>query len=164
MRFQVVRAVVLTAALAGGLATAARAQDQSNPPQKAEDKPSSVLVNGMLAVPDAPKTETTPSKYSEENAKSDRMQLLDFTFKTLSDEQRAAIYRSIKSSNADKRPLDASYASVGLEIPATAELEALPQDATQAAPRTKDYRYAMAGDKVLLVWPANRFVVGVIGP
>ncbi|HVY58626.1 MAG TPA: hypothetical protein VHA77_12315 [Xanthobacteraceae bacterium] len=174
MAFHLVRALVAFAVLASGVA-AAGAQDQGgSAPQKgqekaqaekAQDKPNAPLVDGMLAVPGAPtQTDTTPSKYSEENAKSDRLLLLDYTFKTLTNEQRAAIYRSVERQKGDTRPLDGSYAAVGLELPVSTDLRPLPKDATEAVPRTKDYRYALAGEKVLLVYPANRYVVGVVGP
>jgi hypothetical protein len=124
------------------------------------DKPAdnSVFVNGALAVPGAPaNTDTVPAKFSEKNANDDKLITLAYTFKLLTDEQRRAIYEGLKGQPAGP----AFNADVGVELPSSIELRPVPTDVAVRVPQTKDYRYAVADNRVLLVAPVGRFVVGV---
>jgi Protein of unknown function (DUF1236) len=124
------------------------------------DKPAdnSVFVNGALAVPGAPaNTDTVPAKFSEKNAADDKLITLAYTFKLLTDEQRRAIYEGLKGQGAGP----AFNADIGVELPSTIELRPVPNDVAARVPQTKDYRYAVADNRVLLVAPVGRFVVGV---
>jgi hypothetical protein len=124
------------------------------------DKPAdnSVFVNGALAVPGAPaNTDTVPAKFSEKNAADDKLITLAYTFKLLTDEQRRAIYEGLKGQVAGP----AFNADIGIELPSTIELRPIPNDVAARVPQTKDYRYAVADNRVLLVAPVGRFVVGV---
>ena len=123
-----------------------------NPPQNA------VFVNGALAVPGAPaNTDTVPAKFSAKNAADDRLVTVAYTFKNLSDEQRRAIYQALKDQPAGP----AFNADVSAVLPATVELKAMPDEVVQRVPQTKDYQYAVAADRVLLVSPPTRIVVAV---
>jgi hypothetical protein len=124
------------------------------------DKPAddSVFVKGALAVPGAPaNTDTVPAKFSEKNAADDKLITLAYTFKLLTDEQRRAIYEGLKGQVAGP----AFNADIGIELPSTIELRPIPNDVAARVPQTKDYRYAVADNRVLLVAPVGRFVVGV---
>jgi hypothetical protein len=124
------------------------------------DKPAdnSVFINGALAVPGAPaNTDTVPAKFSEKNAADDKLITLAYTFKLLTDEQRRAIYEGLKGQGAGP----AFNADIGVELPSTIELRPVPNDVAARVPQTKDYRYAVADNRVLLVAPVGRFVVGV---
>jgi len=124
------------------------------------DKPAdnSVFINGALAVPGAPaNTDTVPAKFSEKNAADDKLITLAYTFKLLTDEQRRAIYEGLKGQVAGP----AFNADIGIELPSTIELRPIPNDVAARVPQTKDYRYAVADNRVLLVAPVGRFVVGV---
>ena len=46
-------------------------------------------------------------------------------------------------------------------MPSSIELRPVPSDVAARVPQTKDYRYAVADNRVLLVAPVGRFVVGV---
>jgi hypothetical protein len=117
-----------------------------------------VFVNGALAVPGAPaNTDTVPAKFSEKNAKDDKLVTLAYTFKLLTDEQRRAIYEGLKGQEAGP----AFNADVGVELPSSIELRPVPNDVAARVPQTKDYRYAVAENRVLLVAPVGRFVVGL---
>ena len=121
------------------------------PPQGA------VLVNGALAVPGAPAdTDTVPAKFSEKNAADDKLITVAYTFKTLTDEQRRAIYQALK----DRPAGSALNAEVGAVLPPSVELKAMSDEVAQRVPQTKDYRYTVADNRVLLVSP-SRVVVGV---
>ena len=126
------------------------------PSQKPTDN--SVFVNGALAVPGAPaNTDTVPSKFSEKNAADDKLSTAAYTFKLLTDQQRAAIYTGLKGQLAGP----AFNADIGIELPPSVELRPVPDDVVARVLQTKDYRYAVADNRVLLVSPVTRYVVGV---
>jgi Protein of unknown function (DUF1236) len=117
-----------------------------------------VFVDGALAVPGAPTdTDTVPAKFSEKNAADDQLVTVGYTFKNLSDEQRRAIYQALKDQPAGP----AFNADVGVELPATVELKPMPDEVVQRVPQTKDYQFAVADNRVLLVSPPTRIVVAV---
>jgi hypothetical protein len=124
----------------------------SKPPSDA------VLVDGALNVPGAPaNTATVPAKFSERNAAADKLLTVAYALKSLTDEQRRAIYAALK----DQAPGAAFTADVATQLPPTVDLRAVPSDLAVELPQIKDYRYAVTHDRVLLVSPPNRIVVGV---
>ena len=128
--------------------------------QAPTDKPAAnaVFVNGALAVPDAPaNSQTVPAKFSAQNAADDKLVTLAYTFKALSDEQRQAIYQALK----DQPVGQAFNADIGVELPSAVELHPMPAEVANRVPQTRDYRYAVADNRILLVAPINRVVVGV---
>jgi hypothetical protein len=117
-----------------------------------------VFVNGALAVPGAPAdTQTAPAKFSQKNATDDGLITTAYTFKNLTDEQRGAIYASLKDQPAGS----AFNADIGDELPPAVELRAVPDELASRVPQTRDYQYAVASNRVLLVSPPTRIVVGV---
>jgi hypothetical protein len=102
-------------------------------------------------------TPTEIRQFSEKNADDDKLITLAYTFKLLTDEQRRAIYEGLKGQEAGP----AFNADVGVELPSSIELHPVPNDVAARVPQTKDYRYAVADNRVLLVAPVGRFVVGV---
>src|SRR5262249_39015888 len=107
MRCDLVRtsALALTFVSSVGLAAA-----QQKPP------PNEVFVN--VAVPGAPaNTDTVPAKFSAKNAADDRLIIIAYTFKTLTDEERRAIYQAVKG-----QPAAAFNEDVGTEVPPGVEL------------------------------------------
>ena len=123
----------------------------ANPPANA------VFVNGALAVPGAPaNTDTVPAKFSAKNAADDELITIAYTFKTLTDDERRAIYQSLKDQPAGS----AFDADIGTKVPHGMELRPVPDEVAARVPQTRDYRYAVAMDRVLLVG-TSRIVVGV---
>ena len=117
-----------------------------------------VLVNGALAVPDAPaNTDTVPAKFSAKNAADDALITIAYTFKTLTDDERRAIFEALKG-----QPAAAFNADVGTELAPAIELRPVPNEVTARVPQTKGYRFAVANNRVLLVG-TSRIVVGVFG-
>jgi hypothetical protein len=123
----------------------------------AKPQDNAVFVNGALAVPGAPEnSDTVPAKFSEKNAADDKLITVAYTFKLLTDEQRRAIFDALKD-----QPAGAAFnADVGAELPASVELKMVPDEVTRRVPQTNGYRYAVADNRVLLVAPVNRVVVG----
>jgi len=185
MRNHLMRTSSIALALLGGLSLAAAQQptppadaqqqeqqekaQQTPSGQHGKDEPSShapsskpqdtaVFVNGALAVPGAPtESDTVPAKFSKKNAADDQLITIAYTFKGLTDEQRRAIFEALKD-----QPAGAAYnADVGDELPSQIELRPMPNDVTARVPHTKDYQFTVADNRVLLVSPVTRIVVGV---
>jgi len=185
MRYALLRTSALALAFVAGVGLAAAQQpppadaQQKLQQEKAQQTPSgqmgkeepsahapsaappsnAAFVNGALAVPDAPaNTDTVPAKFSAKNAADDALITIAYTFKTLTDEQRRAIFEALKG-----QPATAAFnADVGTEVPPGVELRPVPNEVTARVPQTRDYRYAVAKDRVLLVG-TSRIVVGVFG-
>ena len=135
----------------------ADAQQKSQAPSAAPPA-TAVFVNGALAVPGAPaNTDTVPAKFSTKNADDDALITVAYTFKTLTDDERRAIFEALKG-----QPAAAVNADVGTELPPGIELRPVPNEVTERVPQTRDYRYAVGNGRVLLVG-TSRIVVGVFG-
>jgi hypothetical protein len=185
MRYALLRTSALALAFVGGIGLAAAQQQpppadpqQQSQQEKAQQTPSgqmgkeepsshapsaapaanAVFVNGALAVPGAPaNTDTVPAKFSAKNADDDALITVAYTFKTLTDEQRRAIFEALKD-----QPAAAFNADVGTELPPGIELKAVPNEVAARVPQTRDYRYVVGNGRVLLVG-TSRIVVGVFG-
>ncbi|MGE0035390.1 MAG: hypothetical protein AB7S93_07115 [Xanthobacteraceae bacterium] len=117
-----------------------------------------VLMNGVLAVPGAPRdTDTTPSKYSAQNAADDKLITLAYTFKTLPNDQRQAIYQALE----DQPPVTGLNTQIGTALPFTVATQVVPDRLVARVPATQGFHFAVSGERVLLIAPANRVVVGV---
>jgi hypothetical protein len=104
---------------------------------------------------------------SEQNARDDELPVAAFRLKTLTDQQRQAIYQSVVGSARAGQPPSAAGApniTVGMVLPQDALLEALPTGVANMIPATGDLRYQMVGDKLVLADPLYRQVLAVIGP
>jgi hypothetical protein len=115
------------------------------------------FVNGALAVADAPaNTDTVPAKFSQKNAADDAFITIAYTFKTLTDDERRTIYDALKDQSAPS----AFNADIGTELPPEIELRPVPDELAARVPQSRDYRYAVTHDRVLLVG-TSRIVAGV---
>jgi len=84
---------------------------------------------------------------SQKNAADDELITIAYTFKTLGDDERRAIYEALKGQPAGS----AFNADIGTELPPGIELRPVPDDLAARVPQTKDYSYAVNHDRVLLV-------------
>jgi hypothetical protein len=115
--------------------------------------------NSVQPVPGAmPGSDTVPSTLSEKNAADDKLITVAYTFKNLTDEQRRAIYQALK----DHPVRSAFNADIGTELPASMELQAMPDAVVAQVPQTRGYQFAVSDNRVLLVSPQTRIVVGVL--
>ena len=136
-----------------GLGRAAAAA-QKQPPLNASPPANAVFVNGALAVPGTPtNTDTVPAKFSAKNAADGELITIAYTFKTLTDEERRAIYQALKDQPAGS----VFNAAIGTKLPPGIELRPVPEEVAARVPQTRDYRYAVGMDRVLLVG-TNRIV------
>ena len=132
-------------------------EEPSSHAATAQPQHNAVFVNGALAVPDAPaNTDTVPAKFSQKNAADDELITIAYTFKTLGDDERRAIYEALKGQQAGS----AFNADIGTELPPGIELRPVPDEVAARVPQTKDYSYAVTHDRVLLVG-TSRVVAGV---
>src|SRR5262249_1215719 len=87
-----------------GLAAAQQQPPPADAPPRARNAAgpaNAAFVNGALAVPDAPaNTDTVPAKFSAKNAADDALITIAYTFKTLTDDERRAIYQALKGQPA----------------------------------------------------------------
>ena len=130
---------------------------QKQPPLNTSPPANAVFVNGALAVPGAPtNTDTVPAKFSAKNAADDELITIAYTFKTLTDDERRAIYQALKDQPAGS----VFNAAIGTKLSPGIELRPVPEELAARVPQTRDYRYAVAKDRVLLVG-TGRIVAGV---
>src|SRR5262249_24114827 len=121
-------------------------EEPSSHAAETKPQPNAAFVNGALAVPDAPaNTDTVPAKFSQKNAADDELIPMPHTYKTLTDDQRRAVYEALKGPP----PGPAFNADVGVELPPAAELSPAPAELAARVPQTRDYSYAATGDRVL---------------
>jgi hypothetical protein len=132
-------------------------EEPSSHAAETQPQPNAAFANGALAVPGAPaNTDTVPAKFSQKNAADDELITIAYTFKTLTDDQRRAVYEALKG-----QPTGSAFnADVGVELPPAVELRPVPAELAARVPQTRDYSYAATGDRVLLVG-TSRIVTGV---
>jgi len=165
-------ALLRSTALALGLLTAtfAWAQNAGNSPQGQVPGPNATQPQAdghpsgggtpVQPVPGAmPGSDTVPSTLSEKKAADDKLITVAWTFKSLNDEQRRAIYEALKGQPVSG---PTPSAEVGVELPSSIELRPVPREVVTRIPQTEGYHYTVAGDKVFLVSPPTRIVVGEI--
>ena len=111
-----------------------------------------VFKDGVLDVPGASREgPTAPSKFSEQNAALDKLPIV-----ILSEKQKTAL---IQGAGGDLvRQINPTFAQ---EIPPNVALNDLPR-AVEDLPALRGLKYIRLTDRIILVDPANRLVVGVI--
>jgi hypothetical protein len=119
------------------------------------------FVNGSLAVPGAsPQTQDTPAKYSAKNDADDKTPTMAWPL-PLTDEQKRAIHDQIVSAAAPVVPIQAKPADA---LPDWVDMQGLvqdlPADLKVKIPFVSDYKYVNTPDKILLVNPRERIVIG----
>ncbi len=118
-----------------------------------------VLQNGKLAVPGAPQdTQDVPAKYSVKNDADDHVPTMARPL-PLTDQQRRDIYDRIGKTQA---PVVASNAKLADKFNAWTEFQELPPELADKIPFVRDYKYVKLADKILLVNPRERIVIGEI--
>lgn len=116
-----------------------------------------VFVDGKLNVPGAPAdSQTVPAKFSERNDRIDKLPIMAMPL-GLSDEQRRAIVDSVKQANP---PVQTTAAKPAEELPIDVVVHDLGVSAN--IPDVAWLKVVRTPDRVLLVEPANRIVVGEI--
>lgn len=117
-----------------------------------------VFWNGKLIIPGAPAdSETVPAKFSARNNALDELPTMAFPL-PLTDEQRQrirdAVMKAPVENAADVHSADA--------LPIGVEVRPLPGPVTEQIPAVRNLGYVRVSDRVLIVTPSSRIVVGEI--
>ena len=135
---------------------AGKEEPSSHAPTQAQG-PSPVLVNGALNVPGAPAdSQTVPAKFSQRNDAIDKLPIMGMSL-GLNDAQKRTIVESVRA--ADK-PVAQTKAKISEELPINVVVHDLPASAND--PAMAKLKYVRAQDRVLLIEPTNRIVIGEI--
>jgi hypothetical protein len=128
------------------------------PTQAQGEQPTPALVNGAWNVPGAPAdSQTVPAKFSKRNDAIDKMPIMAMAAMAFSDEQKRKIVDSVRAANV---PVQATSAKPAEELPINVTVHDLPASASD--PAMAKLKYVRAADRVLLVEPSNRIVIGEI--
>jgi|SRR5262245_31849431 len=104
--------------------------------------------------------ETMPAKNDEAVAARDRIPIMARPL-PLSDEQKQRIYTTVM--NNGQIPVAQITADPATILPGSVELSALPDGMEEQIPAVRGYKAVKLQDRVLLVSPSDRVVVGQIG-
>jgi hypothetical protein len=130
---------------------------KEEPTAHAPTQSTAVFVDGKLNVPGAPAdSQTVPAKFSERNDKIDKLPIMAMPL-GLSDEQRRAILDSVKQANP---PVQTTAAKPAEELPMDIVVHDLGVSAN--VPQVANLKVVRTSDRVLLIQPSNRIVVGEI--
>ena len=117
-----------------------------------------VFIHGALAAPGAaPDGETVPAKWSEQILARDKVPTMARPL-PLNDQQKRRIYDTVSAANKSVANVDAKPASM---LPPSVELFDLPAEIADM-PALQGLKYFRLADKVLLVQPPNKVVVGEV--
>jgi hypothetical protein len=131
----------------------------TNTAAKEQQPEGPVLVNGAWNVNGAPKdSQTIPAKFSERNNNIDKKPIIAMRLAALDEAQRKTIAAAIGKANAKVVSIKSG---VSQELPAATEMSELPKEAADM-PALAGMKYVQLQDRILLVDPANRIVVGEI--
>jgi hypothetical protein len=118
-----------------------------------------VFQDGKLVAPGAPQgTQDEPAKFSAKNDADDKTPTMAWP-PALTAAQKQAIYNSIGNGPA---PIVASDAKPADKFNAWTEYQDLPPEVADRIPFVRDYKYVRLQDKILLINPRERIVVGEI--
>jgi hypothetical protein len=176
MRTGYLRGTSLVFALLGAAAVAAThvipaaAQDSGSSPSAQVPGPNAASPEAdahaaspnipVQPVPGAmPDSDTVPSTLSAKNAADDQLIVVAYAFKHLTPEQRRVIYDELKGSPP---PGPTPSGETGVELPPQVALLPVPTLVSMRVPETTGYQYTISNNKVLLVWPATRVVMGEV--
>ena len=174
MRFRFSRSSAVALVLIGGVAVAGVAQAQTNVgPQNPGSAQGDTQPSGSepphgnpgptgdtgASGPIGATPQTMPAKHDEDVAARDRLPIMAQPL-PLTDEQKHQIYTSVM--NNSQIPTATISAEPATILPGSVDLAALPDGMEQQIPAVRGYKAVKTRDKVLLVQPASRVVVGEI--
>jgi len=137
--------------------TAGRAGAEE-PGSHAPSQDTAVFVNGALNVPGAPTdSQTVPAKFSKRNDAIDHVPVMAMQVLAFSDEQKRSIIDAVHGANA---PVQSTSAKPAEELPIGITMQDWPAAASD--PAFAKMKYVRAQDRILLVEPTNRIVIGEI--
>jgi len=137
--------------------TAGRAGAEE-PGSHAPSQDTAVFVNGALNVPGAPTdSQTVPAKFSKRNDAIDHVPVMAMQVLGFSNEQKRSIIDAVHGANP---PVQSTSAKPAEELPIGITMQDWPAAASD--PAFAKMKYVRAQDRILLVEPTNRVVIGEI--
>jgi hypothetical protein len=145
---------VIALGLLGGVALAGAAES-GNTGNTSPDANTGVASGGPIGATG----QTMPAKFSAENDALDKMPMMGHPL-PLTDEQKRMVYDSLAANpEAETKGLTVGPANA---LPADVALHDLPDKLAEQLPALKGYKFAKLPDKIVIVSPPNRIVVGEI--
>lgn len=127
------------------------------PTQAQGEQPSPALVNGAWNVPGTKAdSQTVPAKFSQRNDMIDKLPIMGMSL-GLSDEQKRTIADTVRTAN---KPVASTKAKISEELAWDVTVHDLPTSAND--PAMAKLKYVRGQDRILLIEPTNRVVVGEI--
>jgi hypothetical protein len=137
--------------------TAGRAGAEE-PGSHAPTQDTAVFVNGALNVPGASAdSQTVPAKFSKRNDAIDHVPIMAMQVLAFSNEQKRSIIDAVHGVNT---PVQSTSAKPAEELPIGITVQDWPAAASD--PAFAKLKYVRAHDRILLVEPTNRVVIGEI--
>ena len=128
------------------------------------DANSPIFVDGRLTVPGAPDGDTVPSNHSARTLADDQLPIAAYATRHLTKDQLQAIRDAVANpaEGSGSRALG-GYAEIGAIVPTAAlgGVRQLPPALVQQIPSLAGTAYVISENKVLLVNPRTRVVIGV---
>jgi len=134
-------------------------QPAGSDPPPAKDGPTGAAGTSAAHAPIGAGPETMPAKFDENIAARDRIPIMARPL-PLNDEQKRQIYASVMSNT--QTPTAQTTAEPASFLPSSVELSELPGGLQDQIPAVRGYKSVKLQDKVLLVIPETRVVVGEI--
>jgi hypothetical protein len=143
MKFYIRSGATALALLAGVAIAMAQAPSPNAPAGSAPASKSQTM-------PGSPSTQSSPNSMNQSGALQ------------LSAAQKTAIFKSVTKEKVKSPPPANLSLAVGGQVPATVELYPLPANIVSSVPATKQFKYTVAQNQVVLVDPANMKIVEII--
>lgn len=148
-------------------ATRAGTQEPSSKIEGTTKGENASFDRGTLNTPGAPKeVDTAPAKFSARSTADDALPIAGYTLRHLTDEKRRAIFASVRIVQPSSTRT-ADLATIGALVPpeiALSGLSPLPDQVLVDLPEMRTVMFTKVGEKVVLVNPRTRVVLGVIAP
>jgi hypothetical protein len=130
------------------------------------DPATAILVDGRLTVPGAADGDAVPSNHSARTFADDQLPIAAYATRNLSQEQLQAIRGAVKptADQSGSRALG-GFAEIGAIVPtsvALEEMQLLPDALTKQIPSLATNGYVLSENKILLVNPRTRVVIGLV--
>ena len=149
-------------------ATRAGTQEPSAKVEGTATDEKAVFDKGTLTAPGAPTdVDTAPAKFSARTAADDALPIAAYTLKHLSADQRRAILEAVRNERSAGATPNADFARVGAQVPtavALSGLNPLPDAVTSSMPEMRTVMFTRVAEKIVLINPRTRVVIGVVEP
>ena len=120
---------------------------------------------GTLSSPGSPKdVDTAPAKWSARTAEDDAQPIAAYALRHLTEDQKRAITSSVRSAKRAEM-VQFDFAIIGAEVPTAVALngmQPLSESVMASIPELRSVMYTTVGDKLVLINPRTRVVIGVL--